>query len=280
MTMKKTPATTFPSMFSAASFFDVLEADAKTTPIPAVEGNRPRVVAFYGFRGGAGRTLALAHVASILSRRGNGLHLAVVDLDLEAPGIHIPLQSDISSISDKQGIVPLLRAAMSPRDDRTLPVADSLLNSGIPTGSGRIYVLPAGRIGRKYLAQMEELNVGLWHSFAPPQPMQFVFSELSRQLRLDGILVDCRTGFSGLSASMLFHIADAIVLFLPITAQVWDGFSLILDALKVARAKRGGQPSLLIVPSLVPAGEAGKQILTAFVEEIERRHLEVIGEGD
>ena len=45
-----------------------------------------KIVTFYSFKGGAGRTMALANVAWILA--SNGLKVLVVDWDLDSPGLH------------------------------------------------------------------------------------------------------------------------------------------------------------------------------------------------
>ncbi len=44
-----------------------------------------RVVTFYSFKGGVGRTQALADVAVLLARYGH--RVLMVDWDLEAPGL-------------------------------------------------------------------------------------------------------------------------------------------------------------------------------------------------
>ncbi|MFM6071131.1 MAG: P-loop NTPase, partial [Dolichospermum sp.] len=48
-------------------------------------GNKPAVVTFFSFKGGVGRTTALVATALTLAR--NGHRVAIVDLDLEAPGL-------------------------------------------------------------------------------------------------------------------------------------------------------------------------------------------------
>ena len=45
-----------------------------------------RVVTFYSFKGGTGRSMAVANVAWILASRGQ--RVLVIDWDLEAPGLH------------------------------------------------------------------------------------------------------------------------------------------------------------------------------------------------
>ena len=45
-----------------------------------------RIITFYSYKGGTGRSMALANVAWILA--SNGYRVLVVDWDLEAPGLH------------------------------------------------------------------------------------------------------------------------------------------------------------------------------------------------
>ena len=44
------------------------------------------VITFYGYKGGVGRTMALANVAWLLAT--NGYRVLMIDWDLEAPGLH------------------------------------------------------------------------------------------------------------------------------------------------------------------------------------------------
>ena len=45
-----------------------------------------RVITFYSYKGGSGRSMALANVAWVLA--SNGERVLVIDWDLEAPGLH------------------------------------------------------------------------------------------------------------------------------------------------------------------------------------------------
>src|SRR5713101_9597969 len=49
------------------------------------------VITFYSYKGGTGRTMALANVACLLAQRqieSHGKGVLMVDWDLEAPGLH------------------------------------------------------------------------------------------------------------------------------------------------------------------------------------------------
>ena len=66
---------------------------------------------FYSFKGGVGRTMAVANVANLLA--ANGSRVLVVDFDLEAPGLS-SYEPFLGSVSER-GIVDLdseRRAAM------------------------------------------------------------------------------------------------------------------------------------------------------------------------
>ena len=62
-----------------------------------------RVVTFYSFKGGVGRTLALLNVAASLIARGN--RVLIVDFDLEAPGFDRALGL---SFKPSRGMVDLI----------------------------------------------------------------------------------------------------------------------------------------------------------------------------
>lgn len=270
----------FDPMFSAASFYDVLTAPAApaTPSREAPPARRPAVVAFYGFRGGAGRTIALAHVASILAQKR--LKVAAIDLDLEAPGLPVALGGHDGVGGDEvepRGLVALLRAAFTTDIYTPLRVVDHVDAIKLPDGSSKVWVLSAGRISRWYLAAIEELGQGIWHSREPPQPLQRVLEELCKFIELDVVFIDCRTGFSGLSASVLFHVADLVVTFFPLSDQIWDGLSFLLEAASVARAHRGGRPDFMLVPAMVPPGDAGRVRLDAFLPRLSSLYEEKLG---
>src|SRR6187549_974776 len=50
------------------------------------DGPKGRIITFYSYKGGTGRSMAVANVAWMLALNGN--RVLVIDWDLEAPGIH------------------------------------------------------------------------------------------------------------------------------------------------------------------------------------------------
>ena len=257
-------------MFSPASFFDVIDSvpggPARALAEPATVPPRPATVAFYGFRGGAGRTVALAHIALMLAQRG--LRVAVVDFDLEAPGLHMALGADPPA--EGKGLVALLRRTLTAALGERVDVAEHLQVVTPKEGTGKVLLLPAGRVSRTYLAQIEELGVGLWHE-PSLSPLERILDGLKKE-NPDVVFVDCRTGFNGMSASVLFHLSDLAVVFLPLTEQVWEGVEVLLQAVASARRQRENGPGLLFVPSMVPPGEVGREKVERYLAKLRKEY--------
>src|SRR5580698_5889469 len=92
------------------------------------EGRGGRIVTFYSYKGGTGRTMALANVAWILA--ANGHRVLVADWDLESPGLHRFLYPFVERVvRDTQGIIDLIRdyeraAARSGDEERVKHIAE------------------------------------------------------------------------------------------------------------------------------------------------------------
>lgn len=272
-----TPSEIVTPVFSAASFFDVVRA-TPTEVGPLTEPDdiiaTPAKIAFYGFRGGAGRTLALAHTAVALAARG--LRVVAIDLDIEAPGL--PTALGISA-EDVPGAVTLLREAMIRPEAEDLAVEGSLLDVPVKGAAGKVLLLPAGRISSQYLAEIEELGVHTWH-LRDRSPLRRLLDAVVRVASPNVILLDCRTGFSSLAATVMFHHADMVVVMTPVTDQVWDGIEVLLQAARAAKARRRNRPALLFVPSMVIADETGRRMVGRFVDRFSSRYQALIGPLD
>ena len=105
-------------------------------------------VTFYSFRGGVGRTMALANVAAHLAREG--LKVFLIDFDLEAPGLSLmPEFQNTDLEAPSEGLIGYLRAGL---EDRELPPVEALtyetkLSKDMreqQKDSGTIHLLPAG----------------------------------------------------------------------------------------------------------------------------------------
>ena len=103
----------------------------------ADSGGVGQIVTFYSFKGGTGRTMALANVAWILA--ANGKRVLVADWDLESPGLHRFFQPFMKpDDSGRPGIVDFIREyewAIDEADSRGLLEVDE---KSEPTARGRV----------------------------------------------------------------------------------------------------------------------------------------------
>ena len=72
------------------------------------ESSQGQIITFYSYKGGTGRTMALANVAWILASNGN--RVLSVDWDLESPGLHKFFHPflDESTVSATPGVIEII----------------------------------------------------------------------------------------------------------------------------------------------------------------------------
>ncbi|PYK27255.1 MAG: hypothetical protein DME59_05075 [Verrucomicrobia bacterium] len=64
------------------------------------------IVVFYSFKGGVGRSMAVANVGDLLARRG--LKVLMIDFDMEAPGLEQYFPINQSEARSHPGLLDLL----------------------------------------------------------------------------------------------------------------------------------------------------------------------------
>lgn len=213
------------------------------------------VYTFYSYKGGVGRSMAVANVGALLAKWGHSV--LVVDWDLEAPGLErffVRPTSDAKSLGEsKPGIVDFItaKAQRTELDWRDCVHTFTFGNGGLP-----VSFISAGRGGRDYIDRMQALDF----------PVLFAEEDLGsyvEELRaswvssFDFVLVDSRTGVTDIGGICTVHLADVlIVLFTSTDSSVEGSFEIV----RRARAARGHLPldrgQLLAVP--VPARDESR----------------------
>ncbi len=244
-------------------------------------GKMPKVVTFYSFKGGMGRTTALA--ATALNLAMDGKNVLAVDTDIEAPGL-ASLFWDESEIHS--GTVDYLLEASVSDEEETIDMSDMLRQVNDPVlmehTKGRIFVLPAGRIDDNYLQKLARID----YQDTIPENMK---RQLARMIReavrtirqicsVDFVLLDARAGFHDMGGVITAQIPHGVVLFGKDSAQSWQGMRLVLKSIGSAQEDR---PMTAIVDSA--CGGAG--IVTAeekksFLEQSYTTFCEAYYRGD
>jgi tetratricopeptide (TPR) repeat protein len=230
------------------------------------------VFTFYSFKGGVGRSMALANIAMHFFR--SGLNTLIVDWDLEAPGLERFFEErfhlDLADIVARPGLADLIQRFMHnascPGDgdgdngEPSLPyppLADHLFE--VQRGNGAsLLLLHAGRRGegtpwQEYARFVQGFD---WTAFYRDWEGGLFFEWLRGELKktADVILIDSRTGVTEMGGVAVQHLADAVVLLCGANLQNLDNTARMCRnfASEAVEHARDGRPlHLLVVPARI-----------------------------
>lgn len=218
-----------------------------------------RIITFYSYKGGTGRSMALANVAWVLA--SNGRRVLVVDWDLEAPGLHryfYPFLVD-PELTSSNGIIDLLIdfqcAALPVKEDEKRaadwykPHADILryassLEWQFP-GNGTLDFIPSGRQTDSYSTRVTSFN---WQFFYDELGGGVFLEAVKDRMReeYDYILIDSRTGVSDTSGICTVQMPDALAVCFTLNHQSIEGAAAV--ATSVYEQRRRVDPVIEIFP--------------------------------
>jgi MinD-like ATPase involved in chromosome partitioning or flagellar assembly len=187
------------------------------------------IVTFYSYKGGVGRSMALANIAVLLARRG--LKVLAVDWDLEAPG----LERYFGYFEIKPGGAGLLRMCMEARDRGTADFRN-FTSSFDCEAKHPITLLASGR--EQDEAYSRNLEAFDWEEFFSKRGGQFV-ERLRHQWRdeFDIVLIDSRTGLSDTGGICTIQLPDIVVAMFTANYQSLYG---VRDVIRLAQKARQG----------------------------------------
>lgn len=194
------------------------------------------VYTFYSYKGGVGRTMALANVAALLSKWGQ--KVLIVDWDLEAPGLE-KYFSDLSNPSEPPrrsgGVIDLVYSGIRNGD---LDWRDCLLKVYPFDENNPISIITAGADRPNYRSRLQCVN---WEDLFD----KFNFGSYLEQLRkewiseFDFILIDSRTGITDIGGICTIYLPDVLVLLFTANSQSLDG---VIDVITSAKKKHKSLP--------------------------------------
>lgn len=198
----------------------------------ACTGTKPKVVTFYSFKGGMGRTTALAATALILAQQGKCV--LAIDTDVEAPGLstiffddHVIQKGTVDFLVENQA-----DQAYTPNmQEYLLSVNDPALTANM---DGQIYIIPAGKMENLYLSKLARIDYqdtvpdGMRNSLIKLIQSATDFIASSGTL-VDYILLDARAGFHDMGGVITAQIPHGIVLLGRNNAQSWNGLKEVIS---------------------------------------------------
>jgi cellulose biosynthesis protein BcsQ len=249
---------------------------------------RGQIITFYSFKGGVGRSMALANVAAIQAQRGR--RVLVLDFDFDAPGLHryfltregaryepARLQKGMidyfSALRDRmRANWPGGRGLQEPEGQRTLAtlVGEALFGSndylyhveiGNPNARdappAQIDFVPAARFDHGYPDLVRGFD---WQGFYDDYAE--VFPALAEEMakRYDYVLIDSRAGVTDVGSICTMMLPDKLVLvFTPNDQSLRGALDAGWQAIQGRKQLPGARP-LPIFP-LVSRVEEGEHML-------------------
>ncbi|MCX4973359.1 FxSxx-COOH system tetratricopeptide repeat protein [Streptomyces sp. NBC_00620] len=233
-------------------------------------GHDGRIITFYSYKGGTGRTMTLANTAWILA--ANGKRVLAVDWDLEAPGLHRFFHPflDPATAAATTGVIDLLTeyawaAVASPAEAEQRPpdwhrefarIQRHAVSLDWPfPGEGTLDLVSAGRQNRDYSAIVSTFD---WDNFYEHLGGGLFFDALRDDMRsnYDYVLIDSRTGLSDIADICTAHLPDVLVDCFTLSGQSIDGASAV--ARHIDERFRSRRIRILPVPMRIDEGEKEK----------------------
>ncbi|MGA2403998.1 MAG: tetratricopeptide repeat protein, partial [Syntrophobacteraceae bacterium] len=210
-------------------------------------------VTFYSYKGGVGRTLALANVAYTLATEGGKQRVMVVDFDLEAPGIDAIAPFDSGKATEKGGIVEYIAEYAKGREASPDALPSLLPYAREVDGIPNLMVMPAGKKDSQYQETLTCLN---WESFYKFKHGYRFFEQFKRKIEQefspDYLLVDSRTGLADVAGITTHQLADLVVLVFNLNRQNLDGITRCYQSIVSAAKPR--PIKIMLVASPIPKG--------------------------
>jgi MinD-like ATPase involved in chromosome partitioning or flagellar assembly len=236
-------------------------------------GKSGKIITFYSYKGGTGRSMAVSNVAWILA--SNGYDVLLIDWDLEAPGLHRYLRPFLvdPELTSSPGVIDFVwdaaRVNVTPPDK---PRAESLAAELPPLqdfpsledyvvgldwdfrDNGSISFIPAGRQDENYA---QRVNTFGWDNFYERLGGGKLLQAEIQALRksYDYILIDSRTGVSDTSGICTVQLPDVLAVFFTLNWQSIKGAAAVASSV---RAQRGASFPIYPVPSRIENGERVK----------------------
>ena len=250
-------------------------------PAGRAAGAKPRRVVFYSYKGGVGRTTALVHTAFHLARSGE--RVVVVDLDVEAPGLHklLPRQDEekieagiVDFLWERQ-VLPFETEASENLTTCLVAMGDSHKRKAISyvvedeSTRAQVHVIPAGVVGNEYVQRLFTLSSEM--ALARADDAWAIFEkELVEQIDPDVLLIDARTGLGDWGGLSLLRLADEVFLVMFPSEQNAEGIRFVRETLS---SLSNVNTHLILSP--VPEGPIGKEIVAKFLPQLKLSEDEV-----
>jgi len=211
-----------------------------------------RIITFYSYKGGVGRTFALANIGVLLAKRGK--RVLLMDWDLEAPGLDRYFQPySAEPFPADQGLTHLLHEATAdPSADWRKHVISLKLDAQnvSPAKRYEISLIPSGVAAPEYA---EKVRGFAWDAFFADRQGGPILERWRQEWKqaFDFILLDSRTGITDAGGVCTILLPDFLALVFTANDQSFEGGLRIVQSAQQQRQLLAVQrPPLSVLPLL------------------------------
>lgn len=230
------------------------------------------IYTFYSYKGGVGRSMALANVAELFYRAG--LKVLMIDWDLEAPGLEKFFPIDYEDFDTKPGLMDLLLEYKRQMSEEDLSATDE--SDELPfqkpqefffdiypdsVSEGKLWLLSAGKGSKEnFKKYINAVNNFDWIDFYQTWEGEGYFNWLIEQFNAvaDVVFIDSRTGLSEMGRVCAYQFTNVIIMLTTASKQSLEGTLQMLDEFTSPKVKeiRGHVLDVIVVPARVEYSES------------------------
>lgn len=224
---------------------------------------------FYSYKGGVGRSLALANVAALLVKRGR--RVVLIDFDLEAPGLDA--FAEFAAAAGQPGVVEYVseftRRQVAPDLSRFVHACE------LPGPlRGKLWVMPAGRKDTAYNRQLAAINwVELYERGLGGPFVENWKLSIEKHFQPDFVFVDSRTGLTEVGGICTTQFPDLVMMLFGLNEQNVRGVATVAESIRQADPER--VPLLHYVATPVPNLPPDRHGLLTERLDVAAKHLGV-----
>ncbi len=217
-----------------------------------------QIITFYSYKGGTGRSMAVANLASYLARRARVL---VIDWDLDAPGLHYYFGTASGQQTGlRAGLLEFFEECRNlPTTDQKNPRLLPLRKYILETAISNLHFLKAGKFDVTYSERVRKFD---WEALHEKSPNLIETFAKTLQEGFDYVLIDSRTGLSDISAICTAMMPEKlVVVFTPNSQNIEGALGVVQSAIEYRKQSNDTRP-LMIFP------------LPSRIEVLERKLLD------
>lgn len=216
----------------------------------------PTTIMFYSYKGGAGRSLLVANYALFLSHCGK--RVAVIDCDIEAPGLHHKFAEPPRTITSTNalGLIDYV-LFFQDNDEASGDIGMYFSEVRSPGSPAPIYLMPAGNApSEDYCSKVLALD---WRKLFPEHGVsegvglfRFLKKQIVETYEPDFILIDSRTGVTDIGSVAITSLADVYVCLFLCNPENQEGSRRMLSAMR-SYAGNDGRKVFPVLSRIAPA---------------------------